>query len=69
MLFVGIFKGKDLVKESNLEITARGIANQGSGFDISIARRLPHGTYDIRLGIKAKNYLISNNSNTIHVDF
>jgi hypothetical protein len=69
MLFVGIFKRNDLVKELNTEITAHEIAKQGSPFDISIARRLPHGSYDIRLGIKAKNYLISNNSNTIHVDF
>ena len=69
MLFVGIFKGKKLVKEFNLEITARAIANQGSPFDISIARRLPHGSYDIRLGIKAKNYLITHNSETLHVDF
>ena len=69
MLFVGIFKGKELVKEFNLEITARAVANQGSPFDISIARRLPHGSYDIRLGIKAKNYLITHNSNTIHVRF
>ena len=69
MLFVGIFKGKELVKEFNLEITARAIANQGSPFDISVARRLPHGSYDIRLGIKAKNYLITHNSETLHVDF
>src|SRR6187549_2001797 len=63
MLFVGIFKGKELVKEFNLEITAQEIAKQGSPFDISVARRLPHGSYDIRLGIKAKNYLITHNSN------
>jgi hypothetical protein len=69
MLFVGIFKGKNLVKEFNLEITAREIAKQGSPFDISVARRLPHGRYDIRLGIKAKNYLITHNSETLHVDF
>jgi hypothetical protein len=68
-LLIGIFKGKDLVKESNLEITAREIANQKSPFDISIARRLPHGSYDIRLGIKAKNYLTTHNSETLHVDF
>src|SRR6187401_2510704 len=47
MLFVGIFKGKELVKEFNLEITALAIAKQGSPFDISIARGLPHGSYDI----------------------
>ncbi|HEY5771263.1 MAG TPA: glycosyltransferase family 39 protein [Chitinophagaceae bacterium] len=69
MLFIGIFKGKDIIKEFNLEITAQEIAKQGSSFDISIARRLPRGRYDIRLGIKAKNYLITNNSETIHVDF
>jgi len=69
MLFIGIFKGKEIVKESNLEITAQEIAKQRSSFDISIARRLPPGRYDIRLGIKAKNYLITHNSETIHVDF
>jgi len=69
MLFIGIFKGKDIVKEFNLEITAQEIAKQRSSFDISIARWLPRGSYDIRLGIKAKKYLITNNSETIHVDF
>jgi len=69
MLFVGIFKGKNIVKEFNLEIPAQEITKQRSSFDISIARRLPHGRYDIRLGIKAKNYFITHNSETIHVDF
>ena len=69
MLFVGIFKGKNIVKEFNLEIPAQEITKQRSSFDISIARRLPHGKYDIRLGIKAKNYFITHNSETIHVDF
>ena len=69
MLYVGIFKGKEIVKEFNLEITAKDIAKQESSFDISIARWLPHGSYEIGLGIKTKNYLISHNSNTIHVDF
>jgi hypothetical protein len=69
MLFIGIFKGKDIVKEFNLEITAQEIAKQRSSFDISIARWLPRGRYDIRLGIKAKKYLITNNSETIHIDF
>jgi hypothetical protein len=69
MLFIGIFEGKNIVKEFNLEITAQEIAKQKSSFDISIARRLPHGRYDIRLGIKAKNYLTTHNSETIHVDF
>jgi hypothetical protein len=69
MLYVGIFKGKKIVKELNLEITAQEIAKQESPFDISIARRLPHGSYDIRLGIKTKNYLITHNSETLHVDF
>lgn len=69
MLFVGIFKGKNIVKEFNLEIPAQEITKQRSSFDISIARRLPHGKYDIRLGIKVKNYFITHNSETIHVDF
>ncbi|HMK17187.1 MAG TPA: glycosyltransferase family 39 protein [Chitinophagaceae bacterium] len=69
MLYVGIFKGKEIVKEFNLEITAKDIARQRSPFAIAIARWLPHGSYDIRLGIKAKNYLITHNSNTIHVRF
>jgi len=69
MLFVGVFKGKDLVKELNLEISARQITKQRSSFDISIARHLPPRRYDIRLGIKAKNYFITHNSETIHVDF
>jgi hypothetical protein len=69
MLFVGIFKGRDIVKELNLEITAQEIVKQESPFAISIPRRLPHGNYDIGLGIKAKNYLITHNSETLHVDF
>ena len=69
MLFVGIFKGKNIVKEFNLEIPAQEITKQRSSFDISIARRLPHGKYDIRLGIKVKNYFITHNSETIDVDF
>jgi hypothetical protein len=69
MLFVGIFKGKNIIKELNLEITAQEITKQNSSFDISIARRLPRGSYDIRLGIKAKNYLITHNSETLHIDF
>ena len=69
MLFLGIFKGKDIVKEFNMEMTAQEITRQRSSFDISIARRLPPGKYDIRLGIKTKDYLITHNSETIHVDF
>jgi len=69
ILFVGIFKGKNIVKEFNLEIAAQEITKQKSSFDISIARHLPHGKYDIRLGIKVKNYFITHNSETIHVDF
>lgn len=69
MLFIGIFKGKNIVKEFSLEITAQEIAKQASPFDISIARRLPPGRYDIRLGIKAKNYYTTHNSETIHVTF
>ena len=69
VLFIGIFKGKGIIKELNLEITAQEIAKQVSSFDISIARRLPPGRYDIRLGIKAKNYLTTHNSETIHVSF
>src|SRR6187399_173329 len=69
MLFVGIFKGKDIVKEFNLEITAQEIAKHNSPFSISVARSLPRGRYDIRLGIKAKNYLTTHNSETLHVDF
>ena len=69
MLLIGIFKGKDIVKEFNTEMTVQEIAKQKSSFDISIARRLPHGSYDIRLGIKVKNYLITHNSETLNVDF
>jgi hypothetical protein len=68
-MLVGIFKGKDLVTEFNTEITAQEIAKQKSSFDISIDRRMPHGSYDIRLGIKTKNYFTTHNSETIHVDF
>ena len=69
ILFVGIFKGKNIVKESNLEITAQEITKQKFSFDISIIRSLPPGKYDLRLGIKAKNYLITHNSETIHIGF
>lgn len=69
MLFVGTFKGKNIVKEFNLQISAQEITRQKSSFDISMIRGLPPGKYDLRLGFKTKNYLITHNSETIQIRF
>jgi hypothetical protein len=68
-LLIGIFNGKNIVKEIKTGITGQQIAKQRVPFDISILRDLPLRNYEIRLGIKTKNYLTTHNSETIHVDF
>ena len=65
-LIVGVFNGKDLLKEYKTGITAQQIAKQTTPFEIQLSN-LPKGSNEIRLGIKSKNYLITHNSETIHV--
>ncbi|HEU5168110.1 MAG TPA: glycosyltransferase family 39 protein [Chitinophagaceae bacterium] len=65
-LLIGIFSGKNMIREIKTGITAQQIANQRTPFDISIPRDLPVTNYEIRLGIKTKNYLTTHNSETIH---
>ena len=67
-LLIGIFNGKNIVREIKTGITAQQIATQRAPFDISIPRDLPLRNYEIRLGIKTKNYLTTHNSETIHVE-
>lgn len=66
-LFVGVFNGKELVQEIKAGITAQQLANQSSLFEISLPVNVPKGNYDVRFGIRSRNYLITHNSETAHV--
>ena len=68
-LLIGIFNGKNIVKEIKTGITAQHIAKQAAPFDVSMSRNLLHSNYEIRLGFKTKNYLTTHNSETIHIDY
>jgi energy-coupling factor transporter transmembrane protein EcfT len=65
-LIVGVFNGKDLLKEIQTGITAQQIARQTKLFEIQLSN-LPKSSNEIRLGIRSKNYLITHNSETIHI--
>jgi hypothetical protein len=65
-LLIGIFSGKSIVTEIKTGITAQQMAKQRTSFDLSIPRNLILRNYEIRLGIKTKNYPTTHNSETIH---
>ena len=65
-LIIGVFNDKDLVKEYKTGTTAQQIANQTKPFEINLIN-LPKGSNEVRLGIKSKDYLITHNSETIHI--
>jgi len=65
-LIVGVFNGKDLLKEYQTGITAYQMTGQTKPFEIKLSN-LPKGSTEIRMGIKSKNYLIPHNSETMHV--
>ena len=66
-LVVGVFSGKELLKEYSTGITAQQLANRVSPSAISFFIEDLSKAYDIRFGIRSKNYLITHNSETIHV--
>jgi Dolichyl-phosphate-mannose-protein mannosyltransferase len=65
-LVAGIFNGKNFLREYQTEITAQQIAKQNKSFQIQLTN-LPKGDNEIRFGIRSKNYLVTHNSETIHV--
>ena len=65
-LIVGVFNGKDLLKEYQTGITAYQMTGQTKPFEIKLSN-LPKGSTEIRMGIRSKNYLITHNSEAIHV--
>lgn len=68
-LIVGVFKGKELLKEYKTGITAQQLAERTSPSNVSFHIEDLSKVYDIRFGIRSKNYLITHNSETIHVGF
>src|SRR5688572_29160530 len=64
-LLVGIFNGKELLKEYKTGITAHQLINQTSPLQTSIFIEDPRKRYEARFGIKSKNYLTTNNSEKI----
>lgn len=64
---VGIFKGKELVKEIKTELTAQKII-PGVLFNIPLDfRNIAPERYTLRLGIKSKNYFVTHNSEKIEL--
>ena len=62
-LVVGIFKGKELVKEINTGITAQQLASALVPVSIlSGVSGLAQGKYDCRLGLRVKDYPVTHNS-------
>ena len=66
-LVVGVFNGKELFKEYRTGITAQQLASRTSPSNVSFFIEDLSKAYDIRFGIRSKNYLITHNSGTIHV--
>jgi hypothetical protein len=64
---IGIFDGKTLLEETNTRITAQQIADQTAPLEISLLPDIPNRSYEVRFGIKSKNYEATHNSETIHV--
>lgn len=68
-LFAGIFKGKEMVKEINMKLTAHQIARTTGNLDLIIDfTTLSPGKYILRFGIKVKDYPITHNSEKIEVE-
>ena len=65
-LIIGVFNDKELVKEYKTGTTAQQVASQTKPFEIDLIN-LPKGSNEVRLGIKSKDYLITHNSETIHI--
>jgi Dolichyl-phosphate-mannose-protein mannosyltransferase len=65
-VIAGVFNGKDLLKQYKTGITAQQLIKQSAPFEIHLSG-LPKGSKEIRLGVKSKNYLVTHNSETIHL--
>ena len=66
-LLLGVFKGKELVKEFRLGITAKQLVDQLNPFEASIAPRFPKGKYTVRAAIESNSYFPTHNSNSIDI--
>ena len=65
-LFYAVFSGKKMIKEVNTGITFPEIGSWKSSFRVPLdLNDIPPGNYDLRLGIKSKNYPITHNSGKI----
>ena len=68
-LVVGVFNGKELMNEYKTGITAQQLADRTSPLNVSFHIEDLSKGYDIRFGIRSKYYLITHNSETIHLGF
>lgn len=66
-LLIGVFKGKELVKELRMGITGQQLADQLNAFEISIAPGIPKGKYSVRCAIESNGYLPTHNSNSVDI--
>jgi len=68
-LLIGVFKGKEMITEFRMEITAQQLIDQVNSFETSIAPRFPKGKYTLRASIASNTYLPTHNSNSIEITF
>lgn len=66
-LLIGVFKGKELVREFRMGITAQQLADQINSFEASIAPLFPKGKYTVRLAIESNSYLPTHNSGSTEI--
>jgi hypothetical protein len=66
-LLVGVFKGKEFVREFRMGISAQQLIDQLNSFEISIAPGFPKGKYTVRAAIESNSYLPTHNSNSITI--
>ena len=66
-LFVGIFKGKEMIKEVNTGIVLQTILDKKKFLIGLNPSDLPWGKFDLRIGIKVKDYVITHNSSKIEL--
>jgi hypothetical protein len=64
-LVVGVFNGKELLKEYKTGITAQQLADQTSPSNVSFFIEDSGKASEVRFGIRSKNYLVTHNSEKI----
>ena len=64
-LVVGVFNGKELLKEYKTGITAQQLADRTPPSNVSFFIEDSRKAYVVRFGIRSKNYLITHNSENI----